>query len=261
MEAHSNAIVLGAYAQQHGDLPKEIDAWTRLDEGIGGLNDETHQQVSTFVTTNRDTLVASVTTAFSDVLKDADTVTDSDVTDMVDQFVTKLDTAIAALVDYSAELKVELDELNALGERGQLDRTQKRRRDAVEAIRGALRRGEGDYHPLSWLAQRGFLPSYAFPRKAVQLRFSDRERSRVRSRSIALREFAPGNSIYHLGKRYQVTKVASGRDAEANTVALYLCSCGYYLEGDATGTYQKCPSCDEPVTGDRRFNNAMPVSD
>jgi hypothetical protein len=55
------------------------------------------------------------------------------------------------------------------------------------------------------------------------LRFSDREHARVRSRSIALREFAPGNSIYHLGRRYQVTRASSGRDAEAITSKLFLC--------------------------------------
>lgn len=261
VEAHANAIVLGAYAQVHGDLPREIDAWTRLDDGIGGLIDHTRAQISGYVTGHRDELIASITGAFADVVDAAETVTDTDVADMVDRFVDKLDVAVAALVDFSAELKTELDELNAQGDKGQLDKTGKRRRDAVEAIRGSIRRGEGDYHPLSWLAQRGFLPSYAFPRKAVMLRFSDRERARVRSRSIALREFAPGNSIYHLGKRYQVTKVASGRDAEANTVPIYLCTCGHYLERDAVGTHQKCPSCDLSLTGDRKFDNAMPVSD
>lgn len=261
VEAHANAIILGAYAKDHGDLPREIDAWTRLDEGIGGLNSETRDQISTFVADRRSGLHATIAGAFADVLADSQAITGQDVDDMVDRFTDKLDGAIAALVDYSADLKIELDELNAMGDKGQLDRTQKRRRDAVEAIRGAIRRGEGDYHPLAWLSQRGFLPSYAFPRKAVMLRFSDRERARVRSRSIALREFAPGNSIYHLGKRYQVTKVASGRDTEANTQRVFLCTCGYYLDGDVVSTTSKCPACDELIAGDRVFSNAMPVSD
>lgn len=261
LEAHTNAIVLGVYAQVHGDLPREINAWTRIDDGVGGLVQEYRDQVTAYVTANRTQLIAAAADAFADVLAEAEAVSAADIEAIVDKFVDELDRAMAALVDYAAELKTELDELNAKADKTSLERTERRRREAVEKIRQSIRSGEGDYHPLSWLAQRGFLPSYAFPRKAVTLRFSDRERSRVRSRSIALREFAPGNSIYHLGRRYQVTKVASGRDAEANTSRVFLCSCGYFLEGEAVATTGLCPSCNQPITADRIHDNAMPVSD
>lgn len=261
LEAHTNAIVLGEYGANHGDLPRELDAWTRLEEGLGGLTVEFRATMDTFISQHRDALVEIASNAFADVLATAETIGVSDVVDIVDTFVQNLDTAMSALVDYAAELKLELDELNAKGDKGRLDRSGERRRIAVGRIRGHIYSGEGDYHPLSWLAQRGFLPSYAFPRKAVMLRFSDRDRARVRSRSIALREFAPGNSIYHLGKRYQVTRASSGRHADDITSKIALCQCGYYLDGDAADTTSKCPSCERPVDTQTVFRNAMPVMD
>lgn len=261
VEAHTHAIILGQYAATHGDLPKEIDAWTRLDDGIGGLAAEFRETVDAFIRSHRDGLLMHVNAAFADVIDGAATVSHAVVADIVDEFTELLDRDMAALVDYAAELKAELDDLNAKADKDKLERSERRRRDAIEAIRGNIRNGREDFHPLAWLSQRGFLPSYAFPRKAVMLRFSDRERARVRSRSIALREFAPGNSIYHLGKRYQVTRVSSGRDAEANTTRVFLCECGRYLEGDTVATTTKCPGCGEPITADRTYANAMPVSD
>ncbi|WP_236981468.1 MULTISPECIES: DEAD/DEAH box helicase [Mycobacterium] len=261
LAAHTHAIVLGEYVNIHGDLPSELGTWTRLDDGLGGLAADFQTELNSFIATHRSTLTTAVTTTFADVINSAVTVKAVDVAEIVDSFVQDLDSAMAALVDYAAELKVELDELNAKGDKGKLDRSGDRRRSSVEAIRGHIYNGRGDYHPLSWLAQRGFLPSYAFPRAAALLRFSDRERARVRSRSIALREFAPGNSIYHLGKRYQVTRASSGRNAEDITSKLALCECGYYLGGDAVDTTSKCPSCDRPLDTQTVFRNAMPVMD
>lgn len=261
LAAHTHAIVLGDYASAHGDLPREIGTWTRLDEGLGGLTSDFQAEMLSFIDAERSTLIDGTTRTFADVIESAETIVASDVTEIIDGFVPELDAAMAALVDYAAELKSELDELNAKGDKGKLDLSGDRRRAAVEAIRGHIYNGDGDYSPLAWLAQRGFLPSYAFPRSAALLRFSDRDRARVRSRSIALREFAPGNSIYHLGKRYQVTRASSGRSAEDITSKLALCECGYYLDGDAVDTTSKCPSCDRPLDTQTVFRNAMPVMD
>ncbi|CAN1505546.1 SF2_C_Hrq domain containing protein [Mycobacteriaceae bacterium] len=261
VETHTNAIVLGHYAAQYGDLQREIHAWTMLETGVGGLSPEFRSVLDGFIIENRDVLIGSASTAFADVLDSAEAVNVSDVGAIVDAFPQHLDAVMAALVDYATELKIELAQLNAKGDKGQLEQSEERRRSAVGRIRGRIYNGEGDYHPLSWLATRGMLPSYAFPRKAMMLRFSDKDRARVRSRSIALREFAPGNSIYHLGKRYQVTRASSGRDAEEITSTIFLCECGYYLDGDAVATTSKCPSCDRPVETQKIFRNAMPVMD
>ena len=62
-----------------------------------------------------------------------------------------------ALVGYANDLRHEWEDLNAKAEAQGLDKTERRRRDAVQEIRRKIREGIGDYYPLAWLAQRGFL--------------------------------------------------------------------------------------------------------
>jgi hypothetical protein len=61
------------------------------------------------------------------------------------------------------ELRDEHTRLNAKAITVRLDRSEQRRRDAVEDQINDMQAGVGDYYPLAWPAQRGFLPTYAFP--------------------------------------------------------------------------------------------------
>lgn len=258
LRSHLHALILGAREE---DLPDDLTSWVRLGENAGGITDEFRATVTTFLTTNRNTLIARGKTAFRDVFDDADFVTDALVAATIANFADGLDHEMRALVAYDNELKAERDELNAKADAQGLDKTEDRRRSAVERLRRKIREGKGDYYPLAWLAQRGFLPTYAFPRSAVLLRFNNREQPRVRSRSIALREFAPGNSIYHLGNRYQVTKASFGRDAEASTREVTFCDCGAFLDNAQAIGSDRCPACDTPLTEATKFESAMPVTD
>jgi superfamily II DNA/RNA helicase len=258
LRSHLHALILGARAD---DLPQEISTWVRLNEDAGGLTAEFKTDLTDFLTANRNTLIVRGKTAFKDVFDNAQFVTEALVEKTIDQFVDSLDVDMQALVGYSNDLRREWEELNAKAEAQGLDKTERRRRDAVEILRRKIREGVGDYYPLAWLAQRGFLPTYAFPRQAALLRFNNREHPRVRSRSIALREFAPGNSIYHLGNRYQVTKASFGRDAEANTTELVFCTCGAFLDHNQAIGHDKCPQCGTPLTSATTFRSAIPVTD
>jgi superfamily II DNA/RNA helicase len=258
LRSHLHAIVLGAREE---DLPDDLTAWVRLGDEAGGITKEFKDALNAFLTTHRDTLIERGQSAFKDVFDDADFVTDALVAKTIDEFVDRLDRDMQALVAYDNELKVERDELNAKADAQGLDKTEDRRRSAVERLRRKIREGKGDYYPLAWLAQRGFLPTYAFPRQAVLLRFNNREQPRVRSRSIALREFAPGNSIYHLGNRYQVTKASFGRDAETSTREIVFCACGAFLDHNQAVGSDQCPACGTPLTEATTFASAMPVTD
>ncbi len=258
LRSHLHALILGARAD---DLPQEITTWVRLNQDTGGLTDEFKTDLENFLTTNRNGLISRGKAAFKDVFDDADFVTEALVEQTIDRFVDSLDTDMQALVAYASELRREWEDLNAKAEAQGLDKTERRRRDAVEVIRSKIRDGMGDYYPLAWLSQRGFLPTYAFPRQAALLRFNNREHPRVRSRSIALREFAPGNSIYHLGNRYQVTKASFGRDAEANTTELVFCACGAFLDHAQAIGHDACPQCGTPLSSASTFRAAIPVTD
>ncbi len=258
LRSHAHALILGARDE---DLPEDLTSWVRLGEEAGGLTDGFKQSLATFLSDHRDSLVTRGKAAFRDVFDDADFLSEDLVAKTIDQFVDALDRDMQALVSYDTELKVERDELNAKADAQGLDKTEDRRRSAVERLRRKIREGKGDYYPLAWLAQRGFLPTYAFPRQAVLLRFNNREQPRVRSRSIALREFAPGNSIYHLGNRYQVTKASFGRDAEESTRQIVFCRCGAFLDQNQAIGSGKCPACGTPLTEATTYESAMPVTD
>lgn len=256
--AHLNAIILGA---REVDFPDTLTAWVALDQPNGGLTPDYRSELASFIIGRRSDLVAAGLTAFADVFASGKAVRPTLVDQTVDGFVDALEDAMRALVDYATELKAERDALNAKADTSSLDLSERRRRDAIEKIREQIRDGQGDYYPLAWLSTRGFLPTYAFPRQAVMLRFSDRPHPRVRSRSIALREFAPRNSIYHLGRRYEVTKASFGRDAEAVTEHLYLCGCGAFLNAAQASATSTCPACREPLSTMIEYRNAIPVTD
>lgn len=257
--AHINALILGARDE---DFPQTLPSWVALDQPNGGLLPEYRAQIDTFIAAHRADLIDAAKAAFADVLANANAITDALAADAVDAFADRLHGAMAALVDYYGQLGDELAELNAQGNAGGLDTAGRRRRDAIETIRGKIVAAEGDYYPLSWLSARGFLPTYAFPRQAVFLRFADRTTNpRVRSRSIALREFAPGNSVYHLGRRYEVTKASFGRDTHAVTEELHVCTCGWYLTKTQAAGASRCPACDTPLTEATVFAASLPVSD
>lgn len=65
---------------------------------------------------------------------------------------------------------------------------------------------EGDFYPYRYPASEGFLPGYNFPSLPIRA-WIPRKRGEFipRSRVIALREYAPGNLIYHEGAKFEVT--------------------------------------------------------
>src|SRR5690606_1604368 len=88
---------------------------------------------------------------------------------------------------------------------------QRRQREAereLELLRNeSTRWEESDFYPYRYLAAEGFLPGYNFPRLPVRalVTVNDRSRSVDRPRFLGLTEFGPLNTIYHEGRRHQVT--------------------------------------------------------
>src|SRR5262249_21684033 len=61
---------------------------------------------------------------------------------------------------------------------------------------------DGTYS-LNYLSDQGFLPSYAFPADTARLIAKDEvKRPVLRSMGVALREYAPGNTVYMDGRKY-----------------------------------------------------------
>ncbi|MEJ5201079.1 MAG: Zn-binding domain-containing protein, partial [Anaerolineales bacterium] len=66
-------------------------------------------------------------------------------------------------------------------------------------------REESDFYPYRYLASEGFLPGYNFPALPIRAWVPRGEGEFIsRPRFLALREFAPGNFLYHEGTRWEI---------------------------------------------------------
>jgi len=104
-------------------------------------------------------------------------------------------------------------------------------------------REEGDFYPYRYLASEGFLPGYNFPSLPVRAWVPRDEGEFVpRPRFLALREFAPGNILYHEGAKWEVSSFQSppgGLDERRSQKRLCL-SCGAFWNPND----DRCPVCN-----------------
>ncbi len=109
-------------------------------------------------------------------------------------------------------------------------------------------REEGDFYPYRYLASEGFLPGYNFPALPVRAWVPRGEGEFIgRPRFLALREFAPGNILYHEGAKWEVVSFQSppgGLDERKSNKRLCR-TCGAYCDH----TLDLCPACQTRFDG------------
>lgn len=109
-------------------------------------------------------------------------------------------------------------------------------------------REEGDFYPYRYLASEGFLPGYNFPALPVRAWVPRDDGEFIgRPRFLALREFAPGNILYHEGAKWEVTSFQSPPGGlDERKVQRRLCrNCGTFCESGA----DLCPACNVRFDG------------
>jgi superfamily II DNA/RNA helicase len=124
---------------------------------------------------------------------------------------------------------------------------------------------EFEFYPYRYFAAEGFLPGYNFPRLPVRAYIPSGEQGEFisRPRSIALREFAPGNLLYHEGSKFRVHKTrvpAGGVDYQRVAVCF---NCGYF-HPDESWQQETCENCGEKLVdqdGDRAKINRILTMD
>jgi hypothetical protein len=103
-------------------------------------------------------------------------------------------------------------------------------------------REEGDFYPYRYLASEGFLPGYNFPALPVRAWVPRGDGEFIaRPRALALREFAPGNILYHEGAKWEMAAFqAPPGGLEARRHQKRLCrGCGAFGEVGL----DLCPVC------------------
>lgn len=244
VRAHMHSVVLGEWSR---DIPKENHVWLDFD-GDGAMKADWRDELDAFLSSERDRLVALGEATFAGILGSA-SVPATLVNDTVDGFAEAFDNEWRALRAELFETQTEQAAIHAAKQKGEASKTDNRRDEALTARIRQIRDGDGDYYPLAWLSQRAFLPTYAFPRKAVVLHLEGTKERRIRGHSVALREFAPRNFVYHRGRRYEVVRASLGPGgAFAEGGALAVCEqCGHYVLGDDAKAAANCPRCGQGI--------------
>ncbi len=110
-------------------------------------------------------------------------------------------------------------------------------------------REESDFYPYRYLASEGFLPGYNFPALPVRAWMPRGDGEFIaRPRFLALREFAPGNFLYHEGARWEINAFQSppgGLDQRRRHLRLCY-TCGSFCEPHL----DLCPACETRFNGE-----------
>jgi len=262
LESHLRASVLEVVDFK---LPSAArDFLDTTEEGVArglpllrGLAEEWNRKVAAA----REEVVGFALSAFGAELQDAG-LGREDVERLVDGFVEDLDRAYDAFREEYAALVEEVGEINRRATFGGIDQDDAVRRDAVNHRLADMREGKGDFYSYRYLGLRGFLPNYAFPRRASSAYFNDRRESVARAPTLALREFAPLNTVYYRGRRYRVERAQPRARGQGRYWApLKVCPCGNFFLGEAVAQASGCPACDRPLVGEHADRHALELPD
>jgi len=138
----------------------------------------------------------------------------------------------------------------------------RRRLEVVSERLADMREGRKGFYTYRYLGAQGFLPNYAFPRRATTVSFYEIEEEIARDEPLALREYAPGNSIYYRGNRYEVTLARPRTDLQAPSFEDLLicpaCSAAYL---GPNAKLAACASCGTALTATHINRHALSMPD
>ena len=125
------------------------------------------------------------------------------------------------------------------------------RRRVIEGRLKAMRGNGEKFYSYRYLGAQGFLPNYAFPTRCSELTFFDSEDSIARDEVLAIREYAPGNSVYYRGNRYAVTHARpQTREGKPDFEPLVICpKCETAFLGHEATQQAACPNCKADLRG------------
>ncbi len=147
----------------------------------------------------------------------------------------------------NAQIRQARDEIDRIRdtqkreEAEQREKEAKRQRDLL--LQQNVQREESDFYPYRYLASAGFLPGYNFPALPVRAWAPRKKEGEFisRPRFLAIREFAPGNIVYHEGTKWQVKSLQAppgGLAARRETIKVCRV-CGAF----GTPDLDICPNC------------------
>jgi hypothetical protein len=122
-----------------------------------------------------------------------------------------------------------------------------------------------EFYVFRFLASEGFLPGYNFTRLPVRVFVSEGDGGDYisRPRLIALREFGPGNIIYHNGAKYRVNQIIQP-EIPTQLRAVRVCTSSGYWLSDSEATLNCCPFTGVDLTESKNredFIDVLPLAE
>lgn len=219
-------------------------------------------------------IVKAIQEALTSEIQDFDWFTHDYIEDTVNNFVGELDRAFTSFRFEYKLLNSELDNIDINLRSGSLDpkksKAYRQRRESIENKRDSMRSGNDEYSTYRYLSGQGFIPNYGFPTQITSLALDyhgskgREEKTLSRDQIKAIREYAPGNSVYYSGNRYLVqTARLRTENNKPITSKLLICPiCGVaYMDDDATFSGGICSNCGADITNTIPYENAIKMPD
>jgi len=245
-ESHVNSLVLQTIDKKLLTQPVQfIDFSDRIE--LPMIKDYLEDLIDS-IQRSRTSILKNINEAFGTEVEDSNGVITWDkIEDQVDQFAYYFDSAFDKMREDFRESLKEIEEIDhKIRVEGNSDYSLSGRRKALEDRNNNLKAGKEDFYVYRYLAQVGFLPNYAFPSKVTSVRFLHKgsEEEISRDHAIAIREFAPHNSLYYGGLKYAIQSVSREVDPTSRFNIVVCDDCEHVENlGSSKVIPSNCPNC------------------
>ena len=245
-EAHVNSLVLQTIDKKLLTQPRQFIDFSDRTE-LPMMIDYIEDLVDS-IQRNKDSILKNIKEAFGKEIDESNgQITWKGIEDQVAQFAYYFDRAFNKIrEDYRESLK-EIETIdNRIRTEGNTDYSLPGRRNALEKRNNNLKEGKEDFYVYRYLSQVGFLPNYAFPSKVTSVRMLHKgeEEEISRDHAVAIREFAPLNTLYYGGLKYVVQTVSKEVDPTNRFMAVVCEDCEHVEKlGASRQIPSNCPNC------------------
>jgi very-short-patch-repair endonuclease len=203
IQAHIHSLVLEVIDEPR--LPSRAREILDLDQEVYPMFANLRADLESAVKGAFTRIVEAIKDGFADEMRQFSWFTEEFVRNEVEGFVDRLDTRYERWRAEYRQLCEEDNEIHRITQSQGPKRELTWRKEVVTTKLRKMREGEDSFYTYRYLGSEGFLPNYAFPRQATTLSFFEDDSDLERDPILALREYAPGNSVYYRGSRYVIT--------------------------------------------------------
>ncbi|MDZ7704220.1 MAG: DEAD/DEAH box helicase [Trueperaceae bacterium] len=255
IESHIHALMLEVLTQRTDfDLPDTVEDVLDLDNHANGypLRELLWQPLEHALSRERSTMIAAVQQAFHQEQTSFGWLDDAFIVRTVEGFLDDLDRTLTPWRDEYRSAHEEYSNLNMRlsslqpnhSDFRELQNEQKQAYSHLLYLKGVRQDGSRSLTLRHYLGGQGFLPNYAFPRRATKVEFRTGDYTEMtRPPRIALSEMAPGNSLYYRGRRFEVTRTSTNPDRFETRDAKRCPACQQISLAEDGAELAECPAC------------------